>query len=46
MFTGASETLRLSGIEDDISASGRYDAVRTRGQALDRANGSSTRSGG
>ncbi|MGP7999236.1 MAG: LUD domain-containing protein [Streptosporangiaceae bacterium] len=36
VFTGASETLRLSGIEDDISTSGRYDAVKTRGQALDR----------
>jgi hypothetical protein len=37
VFTGASETLRLSGIDDDINASGRYDAVRTRGLALDRA---------
>ncbi len=37
VFTGASETLRLSGIDDDINASGRYDAVRSRGQALDRA---------
>jgi len=36
VFTGASETLRLSGIEDDINTSGRYDAVRTRGMALDR----------
>jgi hypothetical protein len=37
VFTGASETLRLSGIDDDINASGRYDAVRSRGRALDRA---------
>ena len=37
VFTGASETLRLSGIEEDINASGRYDAIRSRGQALDRA---------
>jgi hypothetical protein len=37
VFTGASETLRLSGIDDDINASGRYDAIRTRGMALDRA---------
>ncbi len=37
VFTGASETLRLSGIEEDINASGRYDAIRTRGQSMDRA---------
>ena len=37
MFTGASETLRLSGIEEDINAGGRYDAIRARGQAMDRA---------
>jgi hypothetical protein len=36
VFTGASETLRLSGIEEDINTSGRYDAVKTRGRALDR----------
>ena len=30
VFTGASETLRLSGIEADINASGRYDAIRPR----------------
>jgi LUD domain len=36
VFTGASETLRLSGIEEDINASGRYDAAKTRGQTLDR----------
>jgi hypothetical protein len=37
VFTGASETLRLSGIDEDINASGRYDAVRRRGLAMDRA---------
>ena len=37
MFTGASETLRLSGIDEDINASGRYDAIRTRSRAMDRA---------
>ena len=37
VFTGASETLRLSGIDDDINTSGRYDAIRSRGRALDRA---------
>lgn len=30
VFTGASETLRLSGIEQDINASGRYDALKSR----------------
>ena len=37
VFTGASETLRLSGIDDDINASGRYQAVRPRVLAMDRA---------
>jgi hypothetical protein len=37
VFTGASETLRLSGIEPDINSSGRYDAIRTRGLRMDRA---------
>ncbi|HXB48469.1 MAG TPA: LUD domain-containing protein [Streptosporangiaceae bacterium] len=37
VFTGASETLRLSGIEGDISNSGRYDALRSRGKTMDRA---------
>ena len=37
VFTGASETLRLSGIEADINESGRYDAIRPRGLAMDRA---------
>jgi hypothetical protein len=37
VFTGASETLRLSGIDEDINASGRYDAVKPRVLAMDRA---------
>lgn len=37
VFTGASETLRLSGIDEDLNASGRYDALRPRGLAMDRA---------
>jgi hypothetical protein len=37
VFTGASETLRLSGIDADINTSGRYDAIRPRGRAMDRA---------
>jgi hypothetical protein len=37
VLTGASETLRLSGIDADINASGRYASVRARGMSLDRA---------
>jgi hypothetical protein len=37
VFTGASETLRLSGIAEDINTSGRYDAIRPRVLAMDRA---------
>jgi hypothetical protein len=37
VFTGASETLRRSGIDEDINNSGRYDAVRARGATMDRA---------
>ncbi|HEY7486019.1 MAG TPA: LUD domain-containing protein [Streptosporangiaceae bacterium] len=37
VFTGASETLRLSGIDEDINNSGRYDAIRSRGTTMDRA---------
>jgi len=37
VFTGASETLRLSGIDEDINASGRYQAVKPRALAMDRA---------
>jgi hypothetical protein len=36
VFTGASETLRQSGIDDDINAGRRYDAVRPRVLAADR----------
>ncbi len=36
VFTGASETLRLSGIEEDINKSGRYDSVKSR-PPMDRA---------
>ncbi|GGV27468.1 hypothetical protein GCM10010277_09040 [Streptomyces longisporoflavus] len=39
VLTGASETLRLSGIDEDINAGGRYDAVRPRILAIDRATG-------
>jgi hypothetical protein len=37
VFTGASETLRLSGIEADLNASGRYEAIRPLVLAMDRA---------
>lgn len=37
VFTGTSETLRLSGIDADLNASGRYDAIKPRIQAMDRA---------
>ncbi|BCJ34170.1 hypothetical protein Athai_16730 [Actinocatenispora thailandica] len=37
VFTGASETLRLSGIEADLNTSGRYDALKPRAVAMDRA---------
>jgi hypothetical protein len=37
VFTSASETTRLSGIEEDISAGGRYEAVKPRVLAMDRA---------
>lgn len=36
MLTGASETLRLSGIEEDINNSGRYDSLKSR-PPMDRA---------
>ncbi|GAA2332508.1 LUD domain-containing protein [Streptomyces kunmingensis] len=39
VLTGASETLRLSGIDEDINAGGRYDAVRPRILTIDRATG-------
>ena len=37
VLTAASETLRISGIEQDINTSGRYDPVRTRVQSMDRS---------
>jgi hypothetical protein len=36
VLTGASETLRLSGIDEDINASGRYEALKPRLLAMDR----------
>jgi hypothetical protein len=36
VYTSASETLRLSGIRDDINASGRYQALGPRAMAMDR----------
>ncbi|NUR69492.1 MAG: LUD domain-containing protein [Hamadaea sp.] len=36
VFTGASETLRLSGIDDDLNASGRYESVKARTRTMDR----------
>jgi hypothetical protein len=39
VFTGASETLRLSGIDQDINASGRYQAVKPLVLAMDRVTG-------
>jgi hypothetical protein len=38
VLTAASETLRLSGIDDDINASGRYQAIRPLTLAMDRVN--------
>ncbi|UYM04246.1 LUD domain-containing protein [Solicola gregarius] len=37
VFTGASETLRLSGIDEDINGSGRYESVKARSSSMDRA---------
>jgi hypothetical protein len=37
VFTAASETLRLSRIDKDINDSGRYQAVKPRVLAMDRA---------
>ena len=36
VFTGASETLRLSGIDADINTSGRYQAIKPQVLAMDR----------
>jgi hypothetical protein len=37
VFTAASETLRLSGIDEDINSSGRYESVKGRSATMDRA---------
>jgi hypothetical protein len=39
VFTAASETLRLSGIDADINTSGRYQAIKPRALAMDRVTG-------
>jgi L-lactate utilization protein LutC len=39
VFTAASETLRLSGIDEDINTSGRYQAIKPRVLAMDRVTG-------
>ncbi|MGW7201966.1 LUD domain-containing protein [Streptomyces sp. NPDC054837] len=39
VLTGASETLRLSGIDEDINTGDRYDAIRPRVLRIDRATG-------
>lgn len=36
VFTGASETLQISGIDADLNTSGRYDAVKSRTLTMDR----------
>ena len=37
LFSAASQTLELSGIEQDLAASERYDAIRSRARTMDRA---------
>lgn len=37
VLTAASETLGLSGIEEDINASHRYESVRAKAQSMDRS---------
>lgn len=37
VFTAASETLQLSGIAEDLNDGGRYDAIKPRVLAMDRA---------
>jgi L-lactate utilization protein LutC len=37
VFTAASETLRLSGIDEDLNFSGRYESLRSRSTTMDRA---------
>ncbi|MEV6899388.1 LUD domain-containing protein [Amycolatopsis sp. NPDC051372] len=36
VLTAASETLRLSGLDDDLNTGGRYEAIRPRTLAMDR----------
>jgi hypothetical protein len=36
VFTASSETLRLSGIDEDINTGGRYQAIKPRALAMDR----------
>ncbi|QDP98333.1 hypothetical protein FOE78_22655 [Microlunatus elymi] len=36
VYTGTSETLRLSGIDGDINGTERYDAVKARSRTMDR----------
>lgn len=36
VLTASSETLRISGIDDDINTSGRYESVRQRSSVMDR----------
>ncbi|WP_084316713.1 LUD domain-containing protein [Actinospica robiniae] len=36
VFTAASETLRLSGLEEDINAGGDYQSVKSRAMTMDR----------
>ncbi len=37
VLTGASETLRLAGIDEDLNTSGRYDSLKLRAWSMDRA---------
>lgn len=37
VFTAASETLRVGGIDEDLNLSGRYDSVKAKAFALNRA---------
>lgn len=42
VFTSASETTRRSGIEEDLNSGGRYEAIKPRVLAMDRATESDT----
>lgn len=37
VFTGASETLRLAGIDEDLNSSGRYVSLKSKAWSMDRA---------